>query len=133
MKAEKKERRVQKTVYFDPEVWMALEAHMKRERIDNVSIATNDAVKYSLFPEYRGDREADLSKLFGQLSFSLAEHRKKTGRDMMLLQEMILQFIKLFFVHTHQIPDSGRKAAEAQAEIRLDSFMNSLIKKFTTE
>jgi len=126
---EKKSRRVQKTVHFDLDVWEALEEHMKRQRIDNVSIAVNDAVKYSLFPEHRSDRDADLVKLFHQLSFSLAQHRKKTARDMVFQQEMLFQFIQYYFMHTHKIPSAEQGAAEAQANARLDVFMEQLVGK----
>ncbi|MFH1159253.1 MAG: hypothetical protein V1721_10315 [Pseudomonadota bacterium] len=126
---EKKSRRVQKTIRFDPDVWEALEAHMKRQRVDNISIAVSDAVKYSLFPEHRSDREADLVKLYHQLSFSLAEHRKKTARDMTFLQEMLFQYIHHYFMHTHQIPAAEQGAAEAQANVRLDAFMEQLVAK----
>ena len=126
---EKKSRRVQKTVHLDPDVWEALEAHMKRQRVDNVSIAVNDAVKYSLFPEHRSDRDADLVKLYHQISFSLAEHRKKTARDLSFQQEMLFQFIQYYFMHTHKIPASEQGAAETQANIRLDAFMEKLVGK----
>ncbi len=124
-----KGKRVQKTVHFDPEVWEALEKHMKQSRINNVSIAVNDAVKFSLAPEHQNDRDAALVKLFHQLSFSLAEHRKKTARDMTFLQEMFFQYVQNYFMHTHKIPDADVGAAELQANVRLDAFMEKLVKK----
>ncbi len=126
--AETKAKKIQKTVQFEPEVWEAIEVHMKRERINNISIAVNDAVKYSLFPEYRDDRNADQGKLVQQILFSLAEHRKKTGRDLMLIQEFMLQFMKQFLMHTHEIPASERGGAEAQAKVRLDKLMEDVIR-----
>ena len=127
--AVKKEKPIQKSVYFDPEVWAALEAHMKRERINNASIAINDAVKYALFPEHRDDRNADVAKLCTQTIYSLNEHRKKTGRDLTIMQEMLMQFVQAYFMHTHQIPDSEKAGAEAQANVRLDDFMEQLVRK----
>lgn len=123
-----KEKRIQKTIYFDPEVWQALDQHMKRERINNLSIGTNDALRYALFPEYRDDRNGDLIKLYHQMSYSLAEHRKKTGRDLMLLQEFTLQFMKQFLIHTHEIPKGDLAAAEAQAKVRMDKIMEEVIR-----
>ena len=127
IKAEPKNKKIQKTIQFEPEAWAAIEAHMKRERINNISIAVNDAVKFGLFPEYRDDRNADLVKLYHQVSFSLAEHRKKTGRDLMLLQEFTLQFMKQFLIHTNEIPKGNQEAAEAQAQVRMDKIMESVI------
>ena len=128
---DKKSRRVQKTVHLDPDVWEALEAHMKRQRVDNVSIAVNDAVKYALFPEHRNDRDADLVKLYHQFSFSLAEHRKKTARDMKVQLEMMFQFIQYYFMHTHQIPAAEQGAAEAQANVRVEAFMEQLTRELS--
>ena len=127
----KKGRRVQKTVHFDPEVWELLEKHMNQSRVNNVSIAVNDAVLYSLSPQHRSDRDGGMEKLYHQLSFSLAEHRKKTARDMAFLQEMMFQYIQTYFAHTHMIPDSERGAADAQANARLDTFMEQLVAKLT--
>lgn len=76
---------------------------MKRERINDVSITTNDALEYSLFPEYRDDRNADMSKLITQKLYLLAEHRKKTCRDMRVMQDILMQYIEVYFLHTHQI------------------------------
>ncbi len=128
IKAELKNKKIQKTIQFEPEAWAAIEAHMKRERINNISIAVNDAVKFGLFPEYRDDRNADLVKLYHQMSYSLAEHRKKTGRDLMILQEFTLQFMKQFMMHTHEIPKGDQAAAETQAKVRLDKVMEEVIR-----
>ena len=124
----KKEKAIQKSVYFDPDTWAALEAHMKRERINNVSIAVNDAVKYALFPEHRDDRNADVAKINQQILYSLADHRKKTHRDLTIMQEMIMQYVQTYFAHTHQIPPSEKAAAEAQAKVRTDAFMEQLVR-----
>ena len=128
IKTEPKNKKIQKTIQFEPEAWAAIEAHMKRERINNISIAVNDAVKFGLFPEYRDDRNADLVKLYHQMSYSLAEHRKKTGRDLMILQEFTLQFMKQFMMHTHEIPKGDQAAAETQAKVRLDKVMEEVIR-----
>lgn len=125
----KKDKRAQKTVYLDADVLEALEAHMKRERINNISIAINDAIKYALFPEHREDRNGDVAKLCTQTLYSLNEHRKKTGRDMTILQEMLMQLVHTYFMHTHQIPASDKPAAEAQASVRMDAFMEQLVRK----
>lgn len=126
---EKKGRRVQKTVHFDADVQELIEKHMKQHHINNFSIAVNDAMRYAFSPAHRSDRDADLVKLYHQLSFSLAEHRKKTARDMTFQQEMMFQFVQYYFMHTHKIPASELGAAEAQANVRLDAFMEKLVKK----
>ncbi len=125
----KPDKKVQKTIQWDSDVWAALEKHNKRERINNMSAAANDAVRFALFPEHRGDREADMSKQFQQLLYSLNEHRKNTARDITILQESMMQFVLYYFMHTHQIPAGEQGAATAQAKVRLDEFLEELVRK----
>jgi len=126
---EKKAKGIQKTVHWEPDVLAALESHMKSQRINNFSIAANDAVKYSLFAEYRDDRSADLVKLYNQLAYSVAEHRKKTARDLMIMQEMMLQLMKVILTHTNVMPEKERVLAEKQAESRLDKIMENIVRQ----
>lgn len=126
-----KEKRVQKTIYFDHEVWQALDQHMKRERINNLSIGTNDALRYALFLEYRDDRNEAVLKQLYSLTASFVEHRKKTGRDLAILQEFTLQLMKQLFVHTNPVPSNERASAEAQANARLDSVMENVMRNIS--
>ena len=125
----RKRKKIPKTVQFEPEVWDAIEAHMKRERIYNHSIATNDAIKYAFFPEHRDDRNADTAKLLNQILYSLNEHRRKTSRDLTIFQEILVRLTHTYFMHTHQIPDSAKEGAEAQANLRLDAFMELITRR----
>lgn len=125
----KSDKRIQKTIQWDPDVWAALEQHNKRERINNMSAAANDAVRFALFPEHRGDRDADISKQFQQMLYSLNEHRKKTSRDMTILQESLMQFVLHYFMHTHTIPKNEQETARTQANIRIEAFMEELMQK----
>lgn len=125
----KNEKRVQKTIQWDSDVLDALEKHNKQQRLNNLSAAANDAVRYALFPEYRSDREKDMVKLMQDIRASLYEHRQNTARDFKILQEGLFQFIDVFFMHTHSIPKSELAAAKAQAKARLDEFMEELVRK----
>lgn len=125
----KNEKRVQKTIQWDFDVLDALEKHNKQQRLNNLSAAANDAVRYALFPEYRSDREKDMVKLMQDVRASLYEHRQNTARDFKILQEGLFQFIDVFFMHTHSIPKSELAAAKAQAKARLDEFMEELVRK----
>ncbi len=125
----KNEKRVQKTIQWDSDVLDALEKHNKQQRLNNLSAAANDAVRYALFPEYRSDREKDMVKLMQDLRASLYEHRKTTARDLMILQEGLFQFIDVFFMHTHSIPKNELAAAKAQAKARYEEFMEQLVRK----
>lgn len=125
----KTEKRVQKTIQWDGDVLDALEKHNKQQRLNNLSAAANDAVRYALFPEYRSDREKDVVKLMQDIRASLYEHRKATARDLMILQEGFFQFVDVFFQHTHSIPKDELAAAKAQAKARLNEFMEELVQK----
>lgn len=125
----KKEKPVQKTMYWDPDVWAAMEKHDKQTKTNNMTATANDAVRYALFPEYRNDRDKDVVKLMQDIRASLYEHRKNTARDLMILQEGLFQFVDVFFQHTHSIPKDELAAAKAQAKARLDDFMEQLVRK----
>lgn len=126
-----KAKRVQKTVYFDAEVWEALEKQMKISHNPNVSAIVNDGLRYAMFPEHRNDRDADLVKLYNQFSASLAMHRKKTARDLAFMQELILKFSHEFFMHHPSIPEDNKAPREAEANTRLDAFMENIVRNMS--
>ena len=126
-----KTKRVQKTVYFDAEVWEALEKQMKVSHNPNVSAIVNDGLRYAMFPEHRNDRDADLVKLYNQFSASLAMHRKKTARDLAFMQELILKFAHEFFMHHPSIPEDSKAPREAEANARLDAFMENIVRNMS--
>ncbi len=123
-----KHKKVQKTIYIDEDVWEALEKQMKMTRNTNVSVLVNDGLRYAMFPEYRSDRDGDLVKLFQQLTFSLADHRKKTARDLAFLQEMVLQGVKNQYLVLPPIADKDRDVKEADANMRLNHFMEGIVR-----
>jgi hypothetical protein len=123
-----KAKRVQKTIYFDEDVWEAMEKQMKTSHNPNVSAIVNDGLRYAMFPEFRNDRDADLVKLYNQFSASLASHRKKTARDMAFIQELILKFSHEFFMHHPSIPEDDKEPREVEANARLDAFMENIVR-----
>lgn len=129
MVGKKAGKKVQSTMYWDADVWDALEKHDKQTKTNNMTATANDAVRYALFPEYRSDRDKDVVKLMQDIRASLYEHRKATARDLMILQEGLFQFVDVFFQHTHSIPKDELAAAKAQAKARLDDFMEQLVRK----
>lgn len=123
-----KAKKVQKTVYIDEDVWEALEKQMKMTRNTNVSVLINDGLRYAMFPEYRNDRDGDLVKLFQQLTFSLADHRKKTARDLGFLQEMMLQSVKNQYLAFPPVAEKDKDVKEADANMRLNHFMEGIVR-----
>jgi len=131
MAAAKKTKKVQKSVYFDEDITKALEKQMKASHNSNFSAIVNDGLRYAMFPEFRNDRDADLVKLYNQLSYSLAEHRKKTARDMAFIQEIVLQSMKNFYLHHGAIPEDDLEALQAEANARLDQFMEGIVRSMS--
>ena len=128
MAVAKKVKKIQKSVYFDDDVLKALEKQMKTSHNSNFSAIVNDGLRYAMFPEHRNDRDADIVKLYNQLSYSLAEHRKKTARDMAFMQEIALQSMKNFYMHNASVPEGDVEAMDAQANARLDKFMEEIVR-----
>lgn len=123
-----KVKRVQKTVYFDEDVWEAMEKQMKASHNPNVSAIVNDGLRYAMFPEFRNDRDADLVKLYNQFSSSLALHRKKTARDLAFMQELMLKFTHEFFMHHPSIPEDDKDSKDVEANARIDDFMEKIVR-----
>lgn len=123
-----KAKRVQKTVYFDEDVWEAMEKQMKASHNPNVSAIVNDGLRYAMFPEFRNDRDADLVKLYNQFSASLALHRKKTARDLAFMQELMLKFTHEFFMHHPSIPEDDKDYKDVEANARIDDFMEKIVR-----
>ena len=123
-----KSKKVQKTITFDSDVLDALEKKMKMSHNSNWSAMVNDGLRYAMFPEYRDDRDADLVKLYNQFSVSLAQHRKKTARDLAFMQEMLLKSMFNFYLYNPDLPESEQQALEAQAKARLNQFMEEVVR-----
>lgn len=123
-----KAKRVQKTVYFDEDVWETMEKQMKASHNPNVSAIVNDGLRYAMFPEFRNDRDADLVKLYNQFSSSLALHRKKTARDLAFMQELMLKFTHEFFMHHPSIPEDDKDSKDVEANARIDDFMEKIVR-----
>ncbi|MDY0096207.1 MAG: hypothetical protein RBT80_26220 [Candidatus Vecturithrix sp.] len=124
-------KKIQKSVYFDPDVWEALEKQMKISANSNISVVVNDGLRYAMFPEHRNDRDADLVKLYHQFSASLADHRKKTARDLAFIQEMILNAVKTQYLTFPPVPEKELEIREVSANARLNQFMEHIVQNMS--
>ncbi len=123
-----KVKKVQRTIYFDPEVWAFLEDKMKVSKNSNISAVVNDGLRYAAFPEHRSDREADMVKKMDVLLDSFVQHRKKTGRDLAFIQEMILESLNEFYRHNDQIPENEAKERDVKAKARVMTFIENIVR-----
>lgn len=126
-----KSKKIQKSVYFEPDVWEVLEKQMKMSSNSNVSVVVNDGLRYAMFPEHRNDRDADLVKLYHQFSASLADHRKKTARDLAFIQEMVLSAVKTQYMTFPPVPEKDMELKEAEANTRLNQFMEHIVRNMS--
>lgn len=126
-----KPKKVQKTIYIDEDVWESLEKQMKMTRNTNVSVLVNDGLRYAMFPEHRNDRDADLVKLYHQFSASLADHRKKTARDLAFIQEMILNAVITQYLTFPPVPEKELEVREVSANARLNQFMEHIVQNMS--
>ena len=58
-------------------------------------------------------------------------HRKKTARDLAFMQELILKFSHEFFMHHPSIPEDNKAPREAEANARLDAFMENIVRNMS--
>lgn len=119
----KKEKR---TIYFDDDVWDALQKKSKMSHNTNISALVNDGLRYAMFPEYRGDREADMVKMMQVVIDSFVQHRKKTARDLAFIQEICLEHLDEFYRYNLPIPEDQVKEREVLARTRKIDFIKKI-------
>ena len=133
MAAGKKEKPIKRSVYLSEKVDKALQAHMKAQNLKSITVAIEDALEYALFPEHRDDRNKEMMKLYGQLLYSLNEHRKKTARDFAIVQESICQLALDFYKHMEPYPKNEEKSRHEQAVKQWDDFMSRVVRQLSEQ
>lgn len=123
-----KQKKIQRTVYFDPEVWEFLEQKMKTSKNANISAVVNDGLRYAAFPEHRTDREADMVKMMQVLQDSFVQHRKKTARDLAFIQEISLESLNEFYRHNPELTDEEIKGKDVASKARMGSFIERIVR-----
>jgi hypothetical protein len=121
-------KKIARSVYLSEKIDKALHAHMKAQSLRSISVAIEDALEYALFPEFRDDRNKELTKMVAGINKSLNEHRKATARDMTILQETMFQFMLEYYRHTTAYPEDEAKIREADARARLNDFMERVVR-----
>lgn len=119
-----KKKAVARSVTFDGDVEQLIDKHMKSQNLTNRSRVVNDGMKYALSPEFRDDRNEDMSKLYHQLLYSFNEHRKNTARDFAAIQEILLQSI---LENYKRMPAVDGGVDDAEAHKRLDALMEKVV------
>ncbi len=110
----------QLTLHFDGEVAAAVEAEAGRRGL-NLSRAANDALRRALIDE-AGEALADTVK--ARLD-RLDKRDAARARELALLKEIVLLFVRVWFEYSGTLPDDDRDAS-ANADIRFQGFLEML-------
>lgn len=110
----------QLTLHLDPDVAAAIETEGKRRGL-NLSRAANDALRRALIDE-AGQALADTIK--ARLD-RLDKRDHARVRELALLKEMVLLFVRVWFEYAGPLNDDDPDAG-ANAEIRFQGFLEML-------
>ncbi|MEY9181197.1 putative transcriptional regulator [Bradyrhizobium sp. USDA 326] len=114
-------KKVQMSVYLDPDVMKALSAYAAR-REQSQSLIAEAAIASFLSPDSDERREAAIAKRLDQIDRRIA----RLERDVGIAVETIALFIRFWLTTTPPLPEPTAKAARAQAGARYDNFVAAL-------
>ncbi|NHO43113.1 ribbon-helix-helix protein, CopG family [Acetobacter fabarum] len=114
-------KKVQISVYLEPEVMKTLSAYAAR-RGQSMSLIVEAAVASFLSPDGEERREAATSKRLDRQDRRLA----RLERDIGITVETLALFIRFWLTTTPPLPEPAARAARAQAGARYDNFVAAL-------
>ena len=114
-------KKVQISVYLEPEVMKTLSAYAAR-RAQPMSLIVEAAVASFLSPDGEERREAATSKRLDRQDRRLA----RLERDIGITVETLALFIRFWLTTTPPLPEPAARAARAQAGARYDNFVSAL-------
>ncbi|MEY9880639.1 CopG family transcriptional regulator [Bradyrhizobium sp. USDA 329] len=115
------QKKVQMSVYLDPDVMKALSAYAAR-REQSLSLIAEAAIASFLSPDADERREAATAKRLDQIDRRIA----RLERDVGISVETIALFIRFWLTTTPPLPEPAAMAARAQAGARYDNFVAAL-------
>jgi len=119
-------KKVQMSVYLDPEVMRSLSTYAAR-RNQPMSLIAEAAVRSLLSPDADERREAAIAKRLDQIDRRIA----RIERDVGISIETLALFIQFWLTTAPSLPEPAAKAARAQAGARYDSFVAALGQRLT--
>jgi predicted transcriptional regulator len=114
-------KKVQISVYVDPDVMQSLSAYATR-RDQPLSLVAEAAIASFLSPDSDDRREAAVGKRLDQQDRRLA----RLERDVGIAVETLAVFIRFWLTTTPPLPEPAAKAARAQVGTRYDNFVAAL-------
>lgn len=117
-----KPHKVQMTVRLKPEVYRRAR-EIERRTGTPVSVVVSDAAEAALVPRSEESAETKLQNLSNRLLSRLQTLERDLGGELMTTNELLAQFVRAYFNHTAEVPDSEREAASTSGRLR---FVNLL-------
>lgn len=114
-------KKVQMSVYLDPDVMKTLSAYAAR-REQPMSLIAEAAITSFLSPDADERREAATAKRLDQVDRRIA----RIERDIGISVETLALFVRFWLTTTPPLPEPAAKAARAQAGARYDNFVAAL-------
>jgi len=114
-------KKVQMSVYLDPEVTRSLSAYAAR-RNQPMSLIAEAAIASFLSPDADERREAAMAKRLDQIDRRIA----RIERDVGISVETLALFIRFWLTATPPLPEPAAEAARAQSGARYDNFVAAL-------
>lgn len=117
----RRRKKVQVSVYLDPEV-MTMLADYAARRDQSQSMIAEAAIASFLSPDADERREAAIAKRIDQVDRRLM----RLERDLAITVETMAVFIRFWLSSTPALPEPAAQAARAKAAERYDAFVTAL-------
>ncbi|MGF6312080.1 putative transcriptional regulator [Bradyrhizobium sp. i1.8.4] len=114
-------KKIQLSIYLDPETFKTLEAFAKR-RGQPKSLVAEAAIAAFLSPDDSDRREAAIAKRLDRIARVLERQERNDG----ITLETIALFIRFWLISTPALPEHSTPAARAKGAERYDRFVEAL-------
>ncbi|WP_024512006.1 hypothetical protein [Bradyrhizobium sp. ARR65] len=120
-------RKIQLSIYLDPQTFKALDAFAKR-RNQPKSLVAEAAIASFLSPDDSDRREAAIAKRLDRVARVLERLERNDG----VALETIALFIRFWLTSTPALPEQSSPAARAKGAERYDRFVEALGRRLSS-
>ena len=120
-------KKVQLSIYLDPEIFASLEAYATRQRKPK-SLVTEVAIASFLSPDDSDRREAAIAKRLDRIVRVLERLERNDG----ITLETVALFIRFWLTSTPALPEQSSPAARAKGAERYDRFVEALGRRLSS-
>jgi predicted transcriptional regulator len=120
-------KKVQLSIYLDPEIFASLEAYAQRQGKPK-SLVTEAAIGSFLSPDDSERREAAIAKRLARIGRGLERLERNDGVTL----ETIALFIRFWLTSTPALPEQSGPTARAKGAERYDRFVEALGRRLSS-